>query len=172
MKFAIYLIIASVLLIAVGIQYLYFVPQVGPAPVPAPALPEPLGPGSFPAASEAELPDEDYCSDDEPCIVSLRRVLDNAARYDGRRVLAFGVLRMEGGAASLYVDPPAYDAVQRDASVQLRLAQPGQAPDGWALSGQEGRSVLVEGRFSGDGAAGYAGAIYDIALVRRGSFFE
>jgi hypothetical protein len=172
MKAAIYLIIASVLLIAIGMQYLYFAPQVGPAPVPAPVLPGPIAPGSFPAAGESELPDSDYCSDDEPCIVSLRQVLQNAARYDGRRVLAFGVLRAEDVGTSLYVDPAAYAAGQREASVQLRLTRPGQAPDGWALAEQEGRSVLVEGRFSGDGAAGYAGAIYDIALVRRGSFFQ
>lgn len=172
MKAAIYLIIASVLLIAIGMQYLYFAPQVGPAPAPAPVLPGPIAPGSFAADGDDRLPDSDYCSDDEPCIVSLRQVLQNAARYDGRRVLAFGVLRADSAGSTLYVDPAAYGAGERGASVQLRLAQPGQAPDGWALAEQEGRSVLVEGRFSGDGAAGYAGAIYDIALVRRGNFFE
>lgn len=171
MKAAIYLIIASALLIAIGMQYVYFAPQVGPPAAPPPVLPGPIAPGSFAAGDDA-APDSDYCSDDEPCIISLRQVLQNAARYDGRRVLAFGVLRVDGAGSTLYVDPAAYDAGDRAASVQLRLAQPGQAPDGWTLAEQEGRSVLVEGRFSGDGAAGYAGAIYDIALVRRGSFFE
>ncbi|MCC5793160.1 MAG: hypothetical protein JJT85_00305 [Chromatiales bacterium] len=173
MKAALYAIAASLLVLVLALQYLYFSPDLSPPPAVMPAPGQ--APAEFVGRDTAIAPpaaDDDYCTDDEPCILSLRQLLQNTARYDGRRVLAFGVLSVGDSLTLLYEDPEAYAAGRASAAVLLGLADRRTAPDGWPLSEQEGQGVLVEGRFLTAGPGGYAGLLAEVQLVRPGAFFR